>query len=276
MSAARRASLRKASHVLPFEPFNRLKHCRYGQMLYNKNDTLIGRSLDRYGEYSEGEVELFRQVLQPGNVVVEVGASIGAHTVFMAQQVTRSGIVFAFEPQRILFQTLCANLALNNITNVYCLPNAIGSKPGPLIIPTLDYTQENNFSGLALGSFQNGEGVPQTPLDAFNIPACHFLKIDVEGMEIDVLEGASKLISRFKPVIYIGNDRHHRMAELIRYLAGLSYNLYWHRRPYFNPQNFLGNSENVFGDLLSTNLVCIHSTLPQQVAGLPPVEVPPA
>ena len=59
--------------------FNHLSECRYGYMLYNINDTYMGGSLDRYGEFSEGEGELFRQVVQPGSVVVDVGANIGAN-----------------------------------------------------------------------------------------------------------------------------------------------------------------------------------------------------
>lgn len=258
----------------PFELFNRQKVCRYGQMLYNKNDTYIGRSLDVYGEYSEGEVELFRQVIQPGNVVIEVGANIGAHTLFLAQQVGRSGVVIAFEPQRILFQTMCANLALNSVPNVYTLQQAVGAKAGSVVIPAIDYTQENNFGGLSLGNYENGEGVPLATLDGFNFPACSFLKIDVEGMELDVLHGAERLLRQFRPVIYLENDRPEKSAALVRHVNSLGYKMYWHRPPYFNPSNFLGHAENVFGNIVSLNMVCIHSTTPHQLNGLVPVEVP--
>src|SRR6478672_202977 len=122
-------------------------------MLYNIHDMYIGRSLDLYGEYSEGEVEVFRQIVQPGHVVVEVGANLGAHTVFLSQQVGQKGVVVAFEPQRIVYQTLCANLALNNLPNVFALQQAAGSRPGGIKIPPVDYWHENNFGGLALGSW---------------------------------------------------------------------------------------------------------------------------
>lgn len=258
----------------PFEQFNRQKACRYGQMLYNKNDVYIGRSLELYGEYSEGEVELFRQVMGTGNVVIEVGANIGAHTLFIAQQVGRSGVVIAFEPQRILFQTLCANLALNSVPNVYTLQQAVGAKAGSVVIPSLDYTQQNNFGGLSLGGYESGEGVPLSTLDSFNFPACTFLKIDVEGMELDVLQGADRLVRQFRPVIYVENDREEKSAALIRHLDSLGYKMYWHRPPYFNPQNFLGNRQDVFPGIVSLNMICIHNSLPHQLNGLDPVEVP--
>src|SRR5687768_6606900 len=85
-------------------PFNRLKDCRYGRMLYNVNDLYVGRSLDLYGEFSEGEVEVFRQLVRPGDLVMDVGANVGAHTVWFAKAVGPGGVVLAFEPQRLVFQ----------------------------------------------------------------------------------------------------------------------------------------------------------------------------
>ena len=82
--------------------FNRVQQSRYGRMLFNANDTYVGTSIEAYGEYSEGEVQLFRQILRPGDVVVDAGANIGAHTLFFARAVSPGGAVFAFEPQRLL------------------------------------------------------------------------------------------------------------------------------------------------------------------------------
>lgn len=49
-----------------------MKQCRYGPMLYLANDLFISRSLDRYGEYSEGEMELLRQIIRPGQVILDI------------------------------------------------------------------------------------------------------------------------------------------------------------------------------------------------------------
>ncbi|HEV3118087.1 MAG TPA: hypothetical protein VGY58_13625, partial [Gemmataceae bacterium] len=64
---------------------NKVKRCRHGLMLYQPHDTVIGRSLDLYGEYSEGEVALFRHAVARGATVLDIGAHIGAHTVPLAQ-----------------------------------------------------------------------------------------------------------------------------------------------------------------------------------------------
>ena len=215
-------------------------------------------------------------MVQPGSLVVEVGANLGAHTVFLARHVTPSGTVVAFEPQRIIFQTLCANLALNSIRNVFCFQQAVGAKPGSLVVPPLDYTSETNFGSVALRQYRSGETVPVVTLDDLNLAACHFLKVDVEGMEQDVLEGAKDLIARCKPVLYVENDIPHKAGALAHYIDSLSYKMYWHQPSYFNPHNFFGNPENVFRGIVATNMVCIHRSVAQNLTGLTPVSLRPA
>ena len=243
-------------------------------MIYNVNDIYIGRSLHEYAEFSEGEVEVFLQAVKPGQVVLEVGANIGAHTVWFAKAVGPSGAVMAFEPQRLVFQTLFANIAINSLPNVHCLNVAVSSSPGQLHVPVLDARIENNFGGIGLGSYTSGEIVPVITIDGMNISRCNFLKIDVEGMELDVLKGAAKTIARLMPVLYVENDRPEKSDELIRYIDSLGYNLYWHRPPYFNPDNYAGNTENIFGNLVSLNMLCVPKEFAQQLDGFENVELP--
>jgi FkbM family methyltransferase len=257
-------------------PINRRKACRHGEMVFNIHDAYIGRSLDLYGEFSEGEAEVFRQVVKPTNIVVEVGANIGPHTVLLAQLTGPQGLVLAFEPQRIVFQALCANLALNSILHVDARQQAVGAKPGELLVPAIDYSQEGNFGGLELGKWQAGERVQVVTLDSLNLARCDLLKIDVEGMEKSVLEGATATLARLRPPIYVENDRPDKSAELIRYLDGLSYAMYWHAPPMFNPGNFFGNATNVFGNVVSLNMLCVHKDIPHNLADFQRVEVPAA
>ncbi len=254
--------------------FNRQRQCRHGMMLYNINDSFIGRSLDLYGEFSEGEINLFEQVVKPGQVILEVGANIGAHTVWMAQAVGRKGMVLAFEPQRIVYQTLCANLALNSIVNVNAFRAAVGKVAGTIVVPWLDPLHTNNFGGLELGRHGEGEMTPVMTIDGLNLSACHFIKIDVEGMEREVLEGAVQAIAAFSPIIYVENDRKEKSESLVRFIDGLGYNMYWHTPLLYNPNNFSGNTENVFNQIASINMICVPKIYPQNVTGLRPVQVP--
>ena len=247
--------------------------CRHGKMLYNEHDIYIGRSLQLYGEYSEGECEAFRQIVRPGWTVLELGANIGAHTVCIAKLVGPQGRVMAFEPQRIVFQTLCANIALNDLQNVDCLHQAVGKKSGTVIMPRMDYNKEFNFAGISVGMTSEGEVVSLTSVDELELKACHFIKMDIEGMEEEAIHGACETIRRFRPFLYLENDRKDKSDSLIRTINDLGYRMYWHVPPLFNPSNFAGNSENVFGRTISRNMLCIHRSINQAV-DCPEVSLP--
>ena len=252
----------------------RLKHCRYGPMLYLANDLYVGRSLDLYGEWSEGEMDLLRQVIRPGNVVLDIGANIGSHTLFFAQATGPKGAVLAFEPQRMIFQILCGNVALNGLSNVHTHRAALGRRPGSIRVPLLDVAAEQNFGALSLDNIETGESVELKTIDSLGLPACHVIKIDVEGMEGEVIAGGEATIGRFRPILYVENERQDRSADLIDQLFSLGYRLYWHTLPMFNPNNYFGSSENVFGDMASFNMAGIHRSLSQTIEGLVEISSP--
>jgi FkbM family methyltransferase len=236
---------------------NQLKKCRHGEMLYQPNDRYIGRSFDLYGEFSEGEVALFRELLKPGDTAVDVGANIGAHTVALARLVGPAGRVAALEPQRLAYYCLCANVALNNLHHVVCHHMAAGAAAGTLFVPNVDPDAEVNFGGLqlvALSPGGQGQAILVQPIDDLRLPACRLLKIDVEGMERQVLAGAVQTIRRHRPFLYVEDDRPDRSGELRAALDALGYVLYLHRPPYFNRDNFFHNATNIFGDTVSLNL----------------------
>jgi len=252
--------------------------CRYGQMAYPINDEYVGRSLALYGEFSEGEAQVFKALVSPGDVVVEVGANIGAHTVLLARLTGADGAVLAFEPQPVLFQTLCANLTLNSIVNVIAEKMGLGNRSQTLHIPLLDYGASHNFGGLSLDLVDNGVAVPIKRLDSFNLRQCTLIKIDVEGMESQVIEGGANTIDKLRPILYVENDRREKSSELIQLLLAMNYSLRWHFTPLFNENNFAGNSENVFGRVVSINMLCVPrekiDSARTLTANMPPVTGP--
>ena len=258
----------RPSPALPANGFNEIAMCRGGPLLFNRNDQYVGTSLRKYGEFSPGEAELFRQVVSPGMIVVEVGANIGAHTVELSRLVGPQGAVLAFEPQRIVFQTLCANVALNSCANVHAMQAAIGAVAGHIMVPFLPPDRPANFGGLSLIGATTGEQVPLRTLDEFVLPACHVIKLDLEGMEVEALRGGEKLIATHRPVMYIENDRQDRSEELVGLLRGWNYRLYSHTPPLYAVNNFAGDAENIFGDIVSINLLCLPAERNVVVHGL--------
>jgi len=207
-----------------------------------------------------GERKLIRAHVRPGMVVVDAGANIGTHTLALANMVGPSGAVLAFEPQRMSFQILCGNMALNSVTNARCYHAAVGAEAGKINVPALDYSLPNNFGGLSLNLDIPGEQVDLKTLDSFELPALRLLKIDVEGMELNVLQGAVQTIEKYKPCLYVENDRMQNSPALMQYIGSLGYEMYRHTLLLFNPGNYFQNPHNVFGNTVSPSLVCMHKS----------------
>jgi FkbM family methyltransferase len=221
-------------------------------------------------------MELFNNYLRPGMTVVDVGANIGVHTVYFARTLGPDGQVFAFEPQRILYQILCGNIALNQHNNVVALNAGLGAQSGNIVVPRLDYASGGNFGGLSLGQWKKGDEVPLRTLDSCGLKACHLIKIDVEGMELAVLEGAKSVLDEHKPLLYVENDRAENSKALIAWLLDRGYRLYWHMPLIFNAKNYFGESENVFGNIASINMLCIPGAMAASVGGLREITSPEA
>lgn len=239
------------------EQFNLLAECRDGLLLFNRHDLYVGRSLQTYGEFSQGEATIFAQLLAPGDVVLEAGANIGAHTVGLARQVGPSGTILAYEPQRLVFQCLCANLALNSLRNVKARQAALGTASGVLKVPLLDPASSNNFGGLSIDGHDEGEEVAVETIDSLNLPRLRLIKADVEGMESEVLLGAAQTIRRLRPLLYVENDRQNKSPSLIRLIRDFGYRLWWHTPTLFNPGNWRGVQDNVFPGIVSINMLCV-------------------
>lgn len=237
------------------ENLYKLRHTRYGQMLYNPRDAWVGRSLDLYAEYGEEELAMLRSALPPKGIALNIGANIGALTVPMAQHFD---FVFAWEPQRLAFQILNANVALNGLTNVYTFNAGIGAAPHWTRIPVLNPMQPGiNHGGLQLEGHSFGEPVMVTTIDAYGFDELALLQADVEGMEEDVLRGAQETIRKYRPVLYLEDDRMEKSESLRRFITELGYEIVPHNTRLYNPDNHARNPQNRFDITISQNILCL-------------------
>ena len=238
-----------------------LIQARHGWMLANPNDFYLGRSLLEYGEYSEIEGQYLIGLLacRPGKVI-EVGANIGCHTISLAKALAlEKRQVVAFEPQPFIFQNLCANLALNGLTNVTAWPWACGAKNETVYFSLPDYNTHGNFGGISVGAkATSGDvAVPCVRLDdviKIDDPVS-LLKIDVEGYELLTLQGAIGVLNHSRPLLYLENDHAEKSQALIEWLWSQNYQLFWHTPYLFNPDNFFKKTENIYGYVGSFNML---------------------
>lgn len=254
---------------------------KHGRMVVLAHDTYISRSLVEYGEWTESEFDLMRQALVPGDVVIDVGANIGALTLPFANAVGPTGQVFAFEPQPRIFQLLATNCVLNDLTNVRLFNVGCAAAPGSMDLAELTYMADYNYGALKMGQLAEvassnrdaaGAMMRRTPLvtldETFDGDRLKLIKIDVEGMEPEVLRGASGIINRFRPALYVENEFPDSSAELIGTLQGLGYDAYWHIAPCFNPQNSRGRKDNIFGPVSCVNMLCVPAERGSTMNGL--------
>lgn len=232
------------------------KKCKNGLFIFNPKDIWVGQSLNLYGEYSEIELSIFKQILEKTDIALDVGANIGCHTVALSRMCK---FVFAFEPERHAFNTLCGNIAINNRMNVYCYHQAIINIDGIMEIPELDIERTTNLAGLCLTNNHGSSltySVPTSQLDTMIDDLVKLIKIDTNGMEKEVLLGAKNTIEKSKPFLYV------KSGDFLDLLKELDYEVYKHKIDLFNENNYYENKINVFTDYVSSKYFCHHKDTP--------------
>jgi FkbM family methyltransferase len=242
-------------------------------MLAFKADDVIGRSLRLYGEWSQHELSCLRPYVLAGTAVVDVGAHIGTHALAFASWVG-SGEVFAVEPHSIVASVLTANCLLNGAANIKVVNGACSNRRsfGSLLSPdssNLGSTiLKENYGVFArarrlFSSKEDGREPPVRVLrmdDLAKSPSISLIKIDSEGMELEVLAGAKGVLKRCRPVVYFEQNNTSQLSQIFDLLADFDYRLYWLETHQFNQRNFRGQKENVWWRT-ETGILALHRSL---------------
>jgi len=208
---------------------------RYGNMLIFTEDPTIGKALDLYGEYCHSEIELIKNYTDKTSFFIDVGANIGTHSIGVAPNVKR---VLAFEPNLENFNLLTKNCALNMRKNISCSQLAFSS----------EVSKTNTKFNFGKTTLCEGNDVIVTTLDSISdIPSIDFIKIDVRGMEYDVLKGAERSINYFQPKLLIKMQHQELYGKIYDLLKNLNYNIYWFNVATYTTDNHKQNKEDIFG-----------------------------
>jgi FkbM family methyltransferase len=239
---------------------NIIKRCRHGMMIVNLKDRFQGRSLECYGEYAEKRNEMFGRFLQKGSLALDIGASIGSVSLALVKYVGKEGGVLAFEPERHNYYTLCGNVAMNGLSNVYCISQAVGEDSRTAMVPEVDQNVIQNYGGMSLRSHYPEAAtypIQMISLDSMGLKKCDFMKVDVVGLEAEVIEGAKEVIAKHRPVICLDDGEDENAAKLTSKLESADYNLFRYTFPLYAADNYYGAQENVFqGVALKGILAC--------------------
>ena len=178
----------------------------YAEVFGNKlflNKKGLALVVSHYGTYEELEAKIMKEKIKVGNIVVDVGANIGLHTLNMARIVGNTGQVFAFEPDPSNFKILGKNVKVNNYKNIILEQKAVGDKHGRATLYHADNPGMHRIfpQTKAKGQVQ----VELTSLDKYFIDSnlvdkINFIKIDVEGLEFSVLKGMENILKNNKKI----------------------------------------------------------------------------
>lgn len=205
----------------------------HGNLIVNRNDY---RMVDESRGYGVGFQILNKSSFDPDEVrfalalldsrrkyfgdqvfAIDGGANIGVHTIEWSRHMHGWGRVLAFEAQEIVFYALAGNIAINNCLNARARNSALGSNCGELDIPQPNYFVPASFGSLELRQSQTTEfigqkvsyasddcaKVPMASIDSLQLSRLDLIKIDVEGMELEVLRGAQDVMRRLRPLMII-------------------------------------------------------------------------
>ena len=203
---------------------------------------MIGASLARYGEYSQREIDFILSFLTDRAVVYDVGANIGYHTTAFA---TRARRVYAFEPHPGNYALLEKNT--EEFDNVFLGQYAVSNRRTTCYISDYNPDQTSNFGAVSVVDHTTGIPVTAIDLDTAGLDLPDFIKIDAEGHELQVLQGCKQIIQQHCPVIYYEAHESHDLKEIYLLLGQDRYRFYWAQVNNYNPANFAGNTDNIFG-----------------------------
>ncbi len=170
-----------------------------GAKLYLDQNTDVIKDEIRAGNVWESTViDQIIPHVRPSSTVIDIGAHIGAHTLYMSRMAGPAGRVYAFEPQKKLYRELVHNMQLNGALNVVPLRYAIGDTSGVI---EMNMPTEGNEGGTSVG--KGGDQAELRTIDSFGFDNVSLIKIDVESMEDPVLRGARQTILRSRPVLLV-------------------------------------------------------------------------
>lgn len=196
--------------------------------------------------------------LSDGNIVVDIGANVGTTVIPSAQRVGNNGQVYAFEPHPKTFAYLKQNVSLNKLNNVDLFNIAVGNSEATVRISNFGNDDRNRIVG-------NNEGlmVKIGKLDDFlqNENQIDLLKIDVEGFEKFVLEGATNTLKKTKYILIEISEKHfdeyaYSCQEVLKILEKNEFRLF----QFSGPQHLVEISSDYIQKVKNENILAVKNT----------------
>lgn len=230
---------------------------RYGMMVVPEGPDLIAQSLRLYGEWAQNEISSLMRFIRRGDHVVDVGAFIGTHSRAFARTVGPDGRVFAFEPNPSAFALLDLNARISDPRNIKVRHVGLGAESRRYSLNSGRGKDNLGATSLTFSADDIGE-IPVCPLDEIlSDMKVDFIKVDVEGMEVDVLRGAERLVRRNSPVMFLEVNFLGKSSGMLPWAVDHDYLCFGVVSRAFNAANVFRETRNIFGAAAECGLLMI-------------------
>jgi len=249
-----RAKLIHSEVGIPTNLNRKLYKTIYGDYFLLNNTSCIDNNIKDFSVWEPESTSVIRNLVKPGNVVLDIGANIGYYTVIMSKIVGETGKVLSFEPTKHFFDVLQHTVEINKLKNVALYDFGLSDKN---VVSEISIGEHSATIHWLKDSPRNG-GTPLSVeqislkrlddvINSLNIDKIDFIKIDVDGHEPAFLEGALETLKKYKPTILMEIDhQHYRKAGYVAWdfynkLREKGYHIYSEKdmSEYLNEDSFL-------------------------------------
>ncbi len=225
-------------------------------------NSIVTSVLLAQGDWFEYELEFWRDHIKEGMVVIDIGANAGVYTFSAAKRVGNSGLVIAVEPFPLCIDLLHATCKINNFNNVAVCGLAISSLAGKLKFSAGRSSEANKVitdqgASNQLNTIEVDSITLDSLVDKYSLNKIDFLKIDAEGHELQVLQGATKVLTEYKPQIMYENcdSIHNQNLPVAEYLKNMGYKLFYYQ-PFLKKLNPINSDADLTNKL---NIIALPS-----------------
>jgi precorrin-6B methylase 2 len=207
---------------------------RVGILQYLPDEPIVGDAIGWYGEYLQPQLDLLARIVRPGSTVLEVGAGVGAHAVFLGRVLGESGHLLVYESRPVLQRILRQNLAANGLRNVTVMRRLLGSQ----------------------GEGEGAEPTSET-LDELQLERLDWLKVNAGVAAQEILAGASETLWRLRPLLFLAAPDEQGLRALTERAREFGYRCWRMETALFNRQNFNRREADIFAGAKAAALLAI-------------------
>lgn len=235
-----------------------ITNTRYGDMDIVSEHDLISRSLLEYGEWAQLEINSMLHFINPSDTVLDVGAYIGTHSRAFSERVGAQGRVVSFEACGKNACFLKRNAELAEIKNIEVKVKGLSDREKNYYAH--NDSELKNGGGNQLSDTVSGAPVEVVTIDSLGIKNVSFIKIDVEGMEYEVIRGGEETIKRDVPGIFVEVNSLKTALPVFYWAMRGSYRVFGVSERAYNPFNYKNCKDNFFDDASECGFLLLDPT----------------